>query len=263
MTLQLLICTYNEGILRIPALLLPPTDEVSYMVSFQYDDEYFLTHLDHPCFHRPDVTLTQIHGRGLAANRNHALSQATGDIMLLSDDDVSYRPEQLQRVVRHFQEDQDLDIACFRAAQTDGSLIKSYAPHPFSYQEQPRGTYFSSIEIALRPTARLPRFDERFGLGAPFLSAGEEEVFLWQAYRQGLRIWYFPETIVTTPPNTTGSCFFTTPSVQRSKGAVLCVMHGPIGAWLRCLKFAFTHMRHGHPLRMLREMTRGILYVKS
>lgn len=40
MTLQLLICTFNDGIKRIPDLLLPPIDGVEYLVSWQQADDF-------------------------------------------------------------------------------------------------------------------------------------------------------------------------------------------------------------------------------
>ena len=261
MILEILVCTFNDRIGRVSGIFLPPMPDVRYLVSFQYSDEKFCQAARSAIPRRSDIRLTCIKGRGLSANRNNAIAHATGDILLIADDDVSYEKDFFRRILHSFQAHPDLDIACFRAETPDHRPLRRYADHSFDYARQPRGTYFCSVEIAFRRQSNCPAFDERFGLGAPFLGAGEEEVFLLQAFRRGLSIRYFPQVVVRTEAATTGRRFFSSPPLQRSKGAVLCLIHGSWGAWLRCLKYAFTHFRQTNPLRSLYEMTRGILYV--
>lgn len=261
MTLEILICTIDEGAASVPQILLPQRSDVNYLVSMQYTDEKYLELLDAPELHRTDVTLTTLAGRGLSRNRNHAFRHASGDVMLLADDDVRYENHYFDRILSRFKTDATLDVACFQALGPDGVPVRKYAPHGFDYARQPRGTYFCSWEIAVARRQGLPCFDERFGLGSPFLASGEEEVFLFDAYRRGFHIEYFPEVVVRTCPDTTGTHFDTDAAVQRSKGAVLCMMHGAAGAFARCLKYAVTHPALPHRLAALREMGRGILYV--
>lgn len=261
MTLEILICCLNDDIKKVPAILLPPRGDVRYLVSLQYTDSAVLESLDAPALHRPDVTVVKMEGKGLARNRNNAIRFSTGDVLLLADSDVRYEPAFFDRILSHFVADSTLDIACFRALDTDGRPLRSYSNRPFDYNRQPRGTSFSSVEIAMARRSDLPLFDERFGLGSDYLACGEEEVFLYDAYRKGLHIRYFPEVVVQTPRATTGSRFATDKAVQRSKGAVLCMLHGPGGAFARCLKFALTAPRLPHRLDAMREMARGIFYV--
>ncbi len=261
MILEVLVCTFDDRAGRVSGIFLPPMPDVRYLVSVQYSDEKFKPAFPSAFASRNDISVTCIKGRGLSANRNNALAHATGDILLIADDDVSYEASYFQRILQHFKDDPHLDIACFQAETPDRKPFRRYATHTFDYARQPYGTYFCSVEIALRRQAPYPPFDERFGLGAPFLGAGEEEVFLLQAFRRGLSIRYFPEVVVRTEAATTGSRFFTSPPLQRAKGAVLCLIHGPWRAWLRCLKYALSHIRQSNPLRSLYEMTRGILYV--
>lgn len=261
MTLEILICCLNDDVKKVPALLLPPRGDVRYLVSLQYTDPSVLESLAVPALHRPDVTVVKMEGKGLAKNRNNALRFATGDVLLLADSDVRYEPTYFDRILSHFAADSTLDIACFQALATDGRPLRAYSSRSFEYNRQPRGTSFSSVEIAMARRSDMPRFDERFGLGSDFLSCGEEEVFLYDAYRKGLHIRYFPEVVVQTPRATTGSRFGVDKAVQRSKGAVLCMLHGARGAFARCLKFALTAPRLPHRLSAMREMARGIFYV--
>ena len=238
MTLEVAVCTINGSLAHVPDILLPEREDVTYLVAWQCTDASFASLATDSRLLRKDVRLVKTDSTGLARNRNVALEHATGDILLIADDDVRYEDIYFDRIIRTFQDYPSLDIACFQACSYDGKSLRDYASHTFAYADQPRGTYFISFEIALRRSAGIPSFDERFGLGAPFLGAGEEEVFLWQAHRHGLNI-------------------------QRAKGAVLCLMHGPVGAWLRCLKYVLYTSPFPRRFSALREMTRGIKYISQ
>ena len=263
MTLEVAVCTINGSLAHVPDILLPEREDVTYLVAWQCTDVSFASLATDSRLLRKDVRLVKTDSTGLARNRNVALEHATGDILLIADDDVRYEDIYFDRIIRTFQDYPSLDIACFQACSYDGKSLRDYASHTFAYADQPRGTYFISFEIALRRSAGIPSFDERFGLGAPFLGAGEEEVFLWQAHRHGLNIQYFPTVVVRTDPQTTGDRMSNDAGVQRAKGAVLCLMHGPVGAWLRCLKYVLYTSPFPHRFSALREMTRGIKYISQ
>ncbi len=261
MILEVAICTIDDRIKRISNILLKPRADVKYLVAYQYTDNHHLENLKSAALQRPDVRVVCMEGRGLSRNRNNALRHATGDVLLIADDDVQYDEDSFGIILRHFQLDDQLDIACFQALKKSGGVLHRYASKTYLFQNRPHGTYFNSTEVAVRPGRDMPRFDERFGLGAPFLSAGEEEIFLFDAVGKGLKVQYFPEVIVRVPGDTTGTKFNEDASVQRSKGAVLCWMHGPFGALLRCLKHAIVTRGIRHRAKAFYEMLRGIVYV--
>jgi len=265
--LELLICTLNEGIRRVPDMLLPERNDVRYLVSWQQTGT---VQVDLPEALLPekrgDVRVLTLQGRGLSANRNHALKHATGDILLLADDDARYNHESFDTILRTFSRYPKADFICFRAVDRDGNFIKRYAENPYTYAKRPKGTHISSIEIAFRRQLNLPLFDERFGLGSKYLACGEEEIFLHDAISRGLKIIYLPEIIVETNPNTTGKRFRTLAAVRRSKGAVLCYLHGPVQAAARCLKYAAT-LGNGvtarQRLHFYKDMLVGIKYIQT
>lgn len=260
LTLELLICTIDEGITKIPSLLLPPERGVGYLVSWQQSGN--VAHLlPAELAERADVRVVCLQGKGLSANRNNALHHATGDILLLSDDDTRYRLDYFKRIVAAFEDNPAADIITFRAINEDQTLIRPYPEHTYTYDKRPYGSYVCSCEIALRHNRALPAFDERFGLGSSYLACGEEEVFIHDAFKQGLQILYLPKIVVQTDSHTTGTLFPTSAAVQRSKGAVLYVMHGFGGALLRCLKFALT-LRSYNRLRIFINLYRGIKYAQ-
>lgn len=264
METEILICTIDERIaqaLQVPAA---PCPGVSYLISWQQTREGQC--LPDHFSEREDVRLVTCKGRGLSANRNFALAHARGDYLLIADDDERFEISHLLRIKETFAQGPQTAIFLFQARTPEGHPIKDYPTQPFSYENCPRGYYPSSWEIALRreSTSSL-RFDTRFGLGASRLACGEEEVFLHEAYKQGLRIEYRPIPVAIVPPGTTGSRFRESEAVRRSKGAVLTIMHGAPSAALRCLKFALTLRQCSlrERCRYLADMWQGILYIKK
>ena len=70
MTLDILICSLNKGIVRIDDLLLPQRKDVRYIVSYQYTDERYLDLLPPSLALREDVLVSAHKGQGLSSNRN-------------------------------------------------------------------------------------------------------------------------------------------------------------------------------------------------
>lgn len=259
--LSILFCTIGKRINRLPQFVPPPCEGVGYVVSWQDRGEALPADVEEFLRHRTDTELLRCPGTGLSRNRNHALAHCRTELAALADDDVSYTPQQMRNIMETASRYPDTDIFCFRATDATGRPLKSYAATAFLYEERPRGTYFSSIEIVVRRTRTLPPFDERFGLGT-YLSCGEEEIFLHEAASQGLRIRYVPLTICSTAEAaTTGTRFSTDAGVRRAKGGVLCLIHGWPGAVARCLKFYLSHLR-SIPRSSLADMLAGIRYIR-
>lgn len=199
MKLNVLICTFNDGIKQVPDIFLPYRKDVTYIVSHQYDDKSHDT-TPHGLI-RNDVIVLKLHGRGLSKNRNFALSHANGDIAIIADDDVRYCNEYFDRVIAHFEKYPVLDIGLFKIrTDFDEPPYKVYPENTFEWTSA-RQHSVSSIEITFRLSKIKNKiwFDERFGLGSMFLIGGEENAFLHDCKRAGLKINYFPEFIVEHP----------------------------------------------------------------
>lgn len=91
LTLDLLICTLDDGILKVASIFQEERNDVRYIVSQQITDERF-RQIPSTFLLRKDVLVSQIEGKGLSVNRNNALSLARGDVALIADDDVRYLP---------------------------------------------------------------------------------------------------------------------------------------------------------------------------
>src|SRR5574344_2626864 len=97
-SIEVHICTFNERIKQVPDVLIPPVANVTWLVSFQYTDESFLELIPPILRQRDDVHLTTTQGKGLSANRNHALAMAQSDLIVIADDDARFEEIYFQRV---------------------------------------------------------------------------------------------------------------------------------------------------------------------
>lgn len=260
--ITLLISTKGERISRIPAMLLPHRDWIDYVVSWQRESVNKKILIPSSLQEREDVKLIYCSSEGLSANRNRALEFSKNKIVLICDDDCLYTERGLQNVIKAFQENPGTDILLFQSTDLNGNSLKQYPKKSFDYKSRPTKYYASSVEIALINGDKIPRFDKRFGLGAEFLSCGEEEVFLFDSLKRGCNIRYIPTPIVRTVSETTGNKFATEVTVRRSKGAVYCLLYGKKKAIVEIIKFAILHCPKGiRKLEALRDMYNGVIYI--
>ena len=231
LTIQFLISTLGERIAQAAKVLLPPVEGVSYVVVWQRNG-IGSDALPAELKEREDVSIVEDNGKGLARSRNIALENATADLLVITDDDNRYDTAAIELIRNAFEKHPTAGLIQFQALSMEGKPLRNYPAFPYTYETRPRGTYFCSVELVMRRKANLPRFDERFGLGAE-LGCGEEEVFVHEAVKRGVKMIYVPQPLVRTDGATTGGRFLTDAAVQRAKGAVLCILHGKVGAWLR------------------------------
>lgn len=231
LTIQFLISTLGERIAQAAKVLLPPMERVSYVVVWQRNG-IGSDALPAELKEREDVSIVEDNGKGLARSRNIALENATADLLVITDDDNRYDTAAIELIRNAFEKHPTAGLIQFQALSMEGKPLRNYPAFPYTYETRPRGTYFCSVELVMRRKANLPRFDERFGLGAE-LGCGEEEVFVHEAVKRGVKMIYVPQPLVRTDGATTGGRFLTDANVQKAKGAVLCILHGKVGAWLR------------------------------
>lgn len=220
MTLEVLVCTIDNGIDNIRNLLLTPTEGVSYLISWQHslpNENYAIPQE----LIRNDVKVVHIQGRGLSRNRNNAISHATGDICLIADDDCTYRPEYFNAIIDTFQKHHELDIATFKHSNKHESKV--YPATSFNLKHKAKGYFTSSIEVAFRRTSVQDKlwFNELFGLGAPVLQSGEENIFILDALKAGMNCRFFPIVIVKHNHPTTASTRAGNPGVIMAEGAYI------------------------------------------
>lgn len=266
MTIEVLICSFNKGIVKVDDILLPPREGVRYIVSFQYTDERFLNMIPRSLLERTDLNLYKYRGQGISANRNQALTHAKADIVLFADDDTRLLPTAFDTLEQCFTENPDIDVAFFCASSYTGRRLKDYPASEYVITKVPSDYHISVIEMAFRRerVQGTLRFDERFGLGTRFLTCGEEDIWLHDALQHGLLVKYFPIMTVETSTMMKHTMLYVDAGVQRSFGAYLYYVHGPL-AWWFCLRHALrcTFKGYSHFIPMLRHLLQGARYIRK
>lgn len=129
--------------------------------------------------------------KGLSRSRNMALQHARGDFCLIADDDETFVEDVEQIVLRAFRET-GADIVAFELQNYPKRIKKTV--HRVKKFESLK---LSSCQLALRRRAILDvglEFDVHLGAGTGN-GAGEENKFLWDAFRAGLKVYYYPAHI--------------------------------------------------------------------
>lgn len=259
MTLEVLIATHRpEGILKVAAMGLPELSPVRYLVSWQQDEGAMIPE-ELAC--RSDVTICRTDSIGLSHNRNNALRHASGDVVLISDNDVTYRSEQLLSVLDTFMSNSQMELAVF---QSDGSVARSYPACEQCLNRSLKGYSPVSFEMAFRRDAIMKRqiwFHPEFGLGSERFWAAEDDLFLITCIKRGVSCWFYPITIVTHHGVSTGQRCVTDARVYQAFGAYIALVY-PWSAVIRLPLKIFRGWRSGlmGPLMGLWYMTRGALF---
>lgn len=257
--LSVLIATCRPaGIERVVEMDLPEVDGVHYWVSWQMHENL---PLPEPLSLRKDMTVLRADTIGLSNNRNNLLENAIGDVFLIADDDLRYTSTQLVDVIRTFDENPDVDYASFMFTGADA---KAYPSHACPLWPVPKNFFQTSFEVAIRNnsrTARL-RYNPFFGLGAPVLRSGEDELFLISAIRLRLNCKFFPIIITHHEGLTTGTRKITDNGVLKASGAVIAVQY-PFTAFLRIPLKAYRLQMSGQASfgKSLWYMIQGVFYL--
>ncbi|MDE6395721.1 MAG: glycosyltransferase [Muribaculaceae bacterium] len=268
--LDVLVTAFGQdGIWRLarPGFL-QPTPGVRYVVSWQSGesdsaDTPFPPELES----RPDVELHRMSGVGVSRNRNNLLSLAQAPYILMADDDVKYHSTGLRTAIDTMNANPEVDIAVFRVKYNEPRKLPRKRQQ-LSYSGVSK-TYFPyMVEVVMRRESieRVGlKFNELFGINAPFLGAGEEDVFLYEAWYRGLNLTFFPIDTFEHPEQSIHRR--RTPDVMMARGAVAHVLH-PRTAVFRLMRRAasesgFSAKRFSDNFRlMLKGRAYAIRHVK-
>lgn len=134
--------------------------------------------------------------RGVGLNRNNALMRATGDVCLFADDDMVYMDNYCEIVERAFIENSKADVIVF-------NLIEGN-PHRYVIKKKHRVWFhnylrYGTARIAIKLQAVRENgifFNQCFGGGTEHCH-GEDNIFLTDCLKAGLRIYAVPMYIAT------------------------------------------------------------------
>ena len=141
--------------------------------------------------------------RGVGLNRNNALMRADADVCLFADDDMVYKDGYADLIEKAFERHPDADILAFNLEESiakDGHFI----PKRKKIKKEARVNYLNCLRYGTaRIAVRLKSiringiaFNLCFGGGTQFCH-GEDNLFIINCLKNGLKMYSIPETIAT------------------------------------------------------------------
>lgn len=133
--------------------------------------------------------------RGLSRSRNMALYNAQSDICLICDDDEVLENDYVETIIQSFEQHPAMDVLTFMV----------HSPRKFSYPDKEKDVGYigamktASWQIAFRRDSIVKNrivFDEKMGSGTGN-GGGEENKFLFDCLKRGLKIRYIPRLIAS------------------------------------------------------------------
>lgn len=128
---------------------------------------------------------------GVGINRNLALSNAKGDILLLADDDIVYYDGTLDAVAEAFVRFPDADVIAFGMDMTRKGELSARRLEPCKRRALWNSMRYGACRIAVRRSAVRKHslsFSELFGGGCMY-GSGEDTIFLRECFRKGLKVY--------------------------------------------------------------------------
>lgn len=257
MKISVIIATHRpEGIERVASAGMPALPDVDYVVSWQ---DHQGAAVPQSLMSRKDVSIIRYDGSGLSNNRNNALRNATGDVIIIADDDVTLRPDGIERLRDAYISNPGAALITFRSVRPGGGAYPCEEtalrlPLPKNYMP-------CSIEISFRKSGiGNLEFCPEMGLGAPDYTAGEETLFLLAAIKRGLECRFIPVTVAEHPSVSTGGKTAPASSVMRANGICIALQY-PATAVLRVPLKAWRMFRYQKVpfLKALYHMTAGAI----
>lgn len=173
--------------------------------------------------------------RGLSRSRNKALEHACGDICLICDDDEIFEEGYREAILKAFEENPKADIITFALHHPTRQFPKHRKRLGYIGALQS-----CSFQIAFRRERVLEkniRFDVEMGSGTGN-GGGEENMFLIDCLKRGLRLWYVPVIIATVGQSSSQWFEGHTDRFFLNRGWVNRRLLGLFGAWAYALEYS-------------------------
>lgn len=150
-------------------------------------------------FHRANniITLIESPERGLSKSRNIAIKHSTADICVIADDDEEFLSNYEEIILDAYEKYPEADIIAFQVKRVGNPDREKIFRNKMSWENYITSMKVSSVEITFRRRSIIENkitFNENIGAGTKF-SNGEENIFLYEALKKGLKILYLPINI--------------------------------------------------------------------
>lgn len=181
---------YKQMNLQTDAVLANQGDEYSYREYFQ----------DNGCV----AKLISTSDRGVGKNRNKALMNASGEYLVFADEDMIYEDGYEKIVLETFEKKKKADIIVFNLEYLNKFISGKKPRTKFKRIRWWNSMRYGAARIAIRKDAldkAALSFSTLYGGGAKY-SSGEDTLFIREALRKGLKMYYSPEIIAKVKQET-------------------------------------------------------------
>lgn len=147
-----------------------------------------------PTLEQGGVTALSVRSKGLSKSRNMALRTSTADVCLLADDDVRLDAQYYQTIERAYAQFPGADIIALYIEDEDQAALRVKKPLKEGKVGKIGSMKIRSVQISFRRDRIVEAgitFREQFGAGTEFFM-GEENIFLADCLRHGLKIYSYP-----------------------------------------------------------------------
>ncbi|SJZ56784.1 glycosyltransferase family A protein [Anaerorhabdus furcosa] len=135
---------------------------------------------------------------GLSLSRNIAIENSEADICLFADDDISYIDNFAQLITNEFEKYPAYDIIIFYINRSPRFVQKRIGRKKRINMISSLGIISSQIAFRRKSIVDANiRFDIQFGSGSNHYMCGEENIFLIDCLKKGMKILYIPLVIGT------------------------------------------------------------------
>lgn len=145
---------------------------------------------------------------GVGKNRNFSLAIATGEILVLADDDLVYEDDFVRIVEDEFRTYPDAEMIVFGIRYAiNGKVFKEKVPKR-GRLKYTKALRYGTCSIAVKRKAVLKynlHFSELFGGGCIY-SYGEDTDFITQCFKAKMKI-YSSDQIIATTSKDTSTCY--------------------------------------------------------
>jgi glycosyltransferase involved in cell wall biosynthesis len=143
------------------------------------------------------VQLITTHDRGVGKNRNKALLFSDGEYLMCSDQDLIYVDGYAQIVENAFKQCPKADMIIFQLEYLNHFIPVAKEKKKMRRVHLWNCMRYGAPRIAIKKSAldkACLSFSSLYGGGAPY-SSGEDSLFIREALRKGLKIYYCPQVI--------------------------------------------------------------------
>lgn len=221
MRLAIGISTLNNGITHLYEKIKNIPDDIYIIICHQITNgENYINSMPP----KKNIHLIEKIEKGLAKSRNTIITDAIEkniDYLMLSDDDVFYKIENLKKIINSLSENDNHHYQ-FKSIDHKNNDRKNYKKNTFTLKTK---DFFrvSSIEMCIninKIKEQNIRFDENYGLGSKY-PAGEEAIFLADSNKKGIKTIFLPIVITIHPIESSGLDIYTNKDSLQIRGNII------------------------------------------